>query len=172
MREAVPQLNRQLEAARKRLAAQPLSQRSESPGLGFIPRDHLTFVGYATPEAAFQSILWIYLNRPLDDLLALLPAKPATDILHPMQADLFGESRTNVVHLFLGMQILAKNVLADDRAELKVELDFQAPPGKELGKNPIMIQPMIRVGDKWMPAEAPRAYRRGWEAVDIRLRED
>ena len=58
LRNEVGQLRREREAARQRASQQADAQRSAANAGRYVSKDQLIFAGYATPEAALESMTW------------------------------------------------------------------------------------------------------------------
>jgi len=65
--------------------------------------------------------------------------------------------------LFKGMQIVAKKLLVEDKVELKVKWDADPVPDPRHELPPLIIQPMIKVGDAWKIEGSTRGYQEAWE---------
>jgi hypothetical protein len=129
LRKQVDQLRQERDAAKQRAAqlaataattAQPAP--AATPGSGrYISKDELQFVGYATPEAGFQSITWAMMKGTFEDAMAgLNPELRDKELSDPKSREQFEKGRQTMAPLFKGVQILARKNLGPDRVELKV----------------------------------------------------
>jgi RNA polymerase sigma factor (sigma-70 family) len=169
LRNEVAQLRRERDSAKQPAVSNPSATRAgatktvANPGDGYIPKNQLAFVGYATPEAAFQSMTWAMSAGTYEQALAALaPELQKQELGDPKARSSFESGRTNIAPLLKGVEILARKNLAEDRVELKVRTDIDPPSGGQPMPD-VMIQPMVKVGDEWKLGGSTRGYQQSWD---------
>lgn len=164
-RNEVAQLRQQGETAAKAAASPaspapgPAAPAAFPPGT-YVNKAQLAFAGYATPEATIQSLAWAMANGQTNFVPRIIPA----DLPQGQQlAQDLQQASQDAAPFFLGMQVMAEKLLADDRVELMVKVDAQAPPGVEVNlPPPFNILPMVRVDNEWKLGGAPQDYSPDW----------
>jgi RNA polymerase sigma factor (sigma-70 family) len=122
----------------------------------FISREQLGFVGFTTPEAAMESVVWSMVNGNYDAFLtALSPEDREEQINNPDGREFFEAGRQRLAPQFKGMQVFALKVLGDDEVEIKVRLDYDSPL--------FQIQPLVKINDQWRLADSTRDYDLDWD---------
>jgi hypothetical protein len=165
-RNEIAQLRQQRETAAKPPAApagapaKPAAPAAFPPGI-YLKKEQLAFAGFATPEATIQSLAWAALNGQTNFAQRIIPADLPQG--QELAANL-GAALQSEVPYFQGMQVMAEKVLAEDRVELKVMVDSQAPPaGAEANVPPhLNILPMVRVNNEWLLGGSPQDYTEDW----------
>lgn len=171
LRNEVSQLRQQraaladLEAVNQKLRYQlapvlkpPVNQPTDGNAGAYIRKDQLAFVGYATPEASLQSMTWAMMAGKYEMANAALnPEMQASELKDPKARESFETAQQMFATKLKGIQFLAKKVLADDKVELKVNLDIDP------GTKPFHIQPMVKVGNEWKLGGSTREYSPSWE---------
>jgi len=158
-------------AAQKRQASQQLATtRNSAQPTGnagaYLSKEQLAFVGYATPEAALQSLTWVCINGAFEDFkAAVIPQQPER-IDEPKDREKFEEERKAKWAALQGTQLVAKKLLADDKVELKVRLDV-ALPDQQSAKPIFVVQPMTKVGDEWKASGSGMKYQEDWERAGL-----
>ena len=144
--EKLREENRQLRtAAKPRSTAQ--SEAAAEPDN--FPKESWAFVGYATPETAFQSTVWALSNGDVKTMLgSMAPAE-----LERMQTQWAGKSDAEIAangraefEKVKGFRILNKEALSDDEVVLTLYVE---------GLNPNEGTPRMklqRVGNEWKAA--------------------
>jgi len=165
-RNEVAQLRQQRETAARVAAApappapKPAAPTAFPPGT-YLNKEHLSFAGFATPEATIQSLCWAMVNGQTNIVQRIIPADlpQGQDLAANLAAAL-----QNAVPYFQGMQVMAEKVLADDRMELMVKVDSQAPPAGMEGNvpPPFNVLPMVRVNNEWLLGGSPVDYSPDW----------
>ena len=136
--------NRQLRSARAGAATRPLSPAERWPNpLLVLPKDSWTFAGYATPEAALQSLLWAGAGGDAEAILnGSIPEarEEATtpDARKRMVAVISGNMKR-----WTGLRVLEKQTLADDRVDLTVHAQ---------GVDTVFKMKFKRIGSEWKGA--------------------
>jgi RNA polymerase sigma factor (sigma-70 family) len=168
LRNEVGQLRREREAAKQR-ASQPAAlpagtgQSAANPGR-YISKDQLAFAGYATPEAALESMTWAMMKGTYEQAVASLgPELQQGELNDAKGREQFENGRKASALHFIGMQIVARKTLAEDRVELKVKMDADPMPNSGAKTPPFFIQPMVRVGTEWKLGGSTRGYRDTWD---------
>ncbi|EEF63446.1 RNA polymerase sigma factor [Pedosphaera parvula] len=158
LRNEIAQLRHQRDAEKQtatqqaKLATNITSQlASPIPGSGrYITTAELAFAGYATPEAAFQSMNWAMLKGTYEDVSkALAPELLEQELKDPKGRKQFESGQKIMAPLIKGTQILSRKVLDADHVELKVHLDADPIPNSTDQQPPLLVQPMVRVGNEW-----------------------
>lgn len=129
-----------------------------------LTKNQMTFAGYATPEAAIQSIAWAAVNGDSQKALACFSPEMQADItnkpngLRKFRADINRNGQQ-----IQGLQVLARKMLADDRAEVKVKLDSTNPPNHGGPMRGLFIQPLVKIGGEWKLNGSTRPYAVDWD---------
>jgi hypothetical protein len=130
----------------------------------YITKSRLVFAGYATPEAALESMTWAMMNGDYDTSIASLgPEMRADAVKDPKDRKNFESSMRKMSTRFKGMQIVAKKTLAGDKVELKLKLDVALPSNSHGDVPPFFIQPMTRFGNEWKLGGSTRGYETNWD---------
>jgi RNA polymerase sigma factor (sigma-70 family) len=167
LRNEITQLRQQVAAAQNRPPA-PESKSgavaAEPNVLGrFITKEQLAFAGYATPEAAAQTMVWAVVSGNYEAFTNLHPsgmfvararslaaAKAAGRPVDTVdeRAQLESQAPT-VAQNFKGLQIQArKTIRADQGVELKVFVDGLPMPGGAPGSQ-VNVLCFVKEGDEW-----------------------
>ncbi|MBI3851915.1 MAG: sigma-70 family RNA polymerase sigma factor [Verrucomicrobia bacterium] len=168
LRNEVGQLRRQRDAEKQRVSQQSASTPNAAQPEGnvgaYISKEQLAFVGYATPEAALQSVTWVAINGTFEAAQASASPTSPEDLGDPkkQREDFEHDKKTKWASL-KGMQIVAKKVLADDKAELKVRLDVDSLQDGRGGTPLFIVQPMVKVGSEWKAGSSGLKYQEDWE---------
>ena len=174
LRNEVTQLRQQL-AARKTPTPPPVSLPREAPQAvahppgSYIPKEQMAHVGFATPEAAIETITFVMMSGTYDQVNEAAGNEVADEELkNPKAREEFTERQKKIAPLFQGMQIVAKKILADDKVQLKVKQTYD-PGILELNPNREMpeffIQPMVKVGSEWRLGGSTRDHKEDWETT-------
>jgi hypothetical protein len=168
LRNQVEQLRRERDAAKQRAsqpAPAPAATAPTATSSGrYITADQLTFAGYATPEAALESMTWAMMKGTYEQSIASLgPEMQKSELNDPKSRDQFEKGRKQFAPLFKGLQVVARKSLGDDRVELKVKMDADSPPDSKVAMPPYMIQPMVKVGNEWKLGGSTRGYTEKWD---------
>jgi RNA polymerase sigma factor (sigma-70 family) len=143
-------------------AATPRSSQTTAYAPGtYVQRGALAFAGYGSPEATIQTMAWAAVNGQTNVAHLVVPAdlpqgeQLATNLMGALQS---------AGPAFAGMQIVAEKTLAEDRMEVLVKVDVQAPPGVSSNElpPPYNVLPMIRVASEWKLAGPPQDYSPDW----------
>lgn len=162
LRNEVGQLRRE-RAAQQAVPAAGSGQSAANPGR-YISKDQLVFAGYATPEAALQSMLWGVLNGTYEQAAgALAPDFQQQELKDGKSREGFEDAKKTMPLAFKGMQIVARKTLAEDRVELKVRVDVDPTVNADLKMPPFVIEPVLKVGNEWKVAGNPRDYENQWD---------
>jgi len=149
----------------------PQSPPSPAPGT-FVSRDKLADVGFGTPEAAFETMVWAMMNGNLD--------RYAASFTPELQADLnarssngaeFAATAKRDAPSFVGYQIVAEKKLGTDQVDLKFLM--QGKDGRrtfslhDSGVSGFGLQRMVKVGNDWKIAEGFRGYEASWDDTNV-----
>ncbi len=121
---------------------------------GIIATNQLQFVGYATPDQAFQSLAWAVLNGDYGNWL-----HSYLDSERQQSPDEFTESKFRIAQagfIFNAIEPLASKSLADNQTELKVR--FHSESGSV-----IFIIPYSFVDGEYKIKHEFRTYKPDWE---------
>jgi len=131
-----------------------------APGT-YIQRSALAFAGYGSPEATIQTLAWAAVHGQTNVAQLVVPADLPEG--EQLAASLMGALQA-AGPAFSGMQIVAEKTLADDRLEVMVKVDVQAPPGVSPDNlpPPYNVLPMVRIGNEWKLGGAPEDYTPDW----------
>jgi hypothetical protein len=129
-----------------------------------LTKKQMTFAGYATPEAALQSIAWAAINGDGDKVFACFSPEMQADISkEPNGRAKFNADIKRHAQQLKSMQIMARKMLADDKAELKIKLDITSPAKNGKPAPGFRIQPMVKIGAEWKLCGSTRAYTPDWD---------
>ncbi|MGD0536446.1 MAG: sigma-70 family RNA polymerase sigma factor [Verrucomicrobiota bacterium] len=164
LRGEVGVLRRQLAGMTQTKPAAPAAQ---PPGktAGYLTKDQLAFVGFATPETAFESAVWAIMNGNYD----VTRQSMSPDMLKEAEKDPnfragLEAAPSNFGTLIKGVQMMAKKTLADDQVELKVWMGGQYSGGPSApGAGNFFIQPLVKIGNEWKMSGSSRGVSPDWE---------
>jgi hypothetical protein len=129
-----------------------------------LTKKQMMFAGYATPEAALQSIAWAAINGDGDKVFACFSPEMQADITkEPNGRAKFNADIKRHAQQLKGMQIMARKMLADDKAELKIKLNLSSPAKNGKPVPAFRIQSMVKVGDDWKLGGSTRDYTPDWD---------
>lgn len=120
-------------AENERLRTQITERETGNPGSilnsgGFIRKAEARFVGYATPEAALQSLLWAVHKRDLTNILASFTPEIAEKLKSELQQS--GRSPDEFLNgpaALIGMQVVGREE-SDNGIALQVQIAPGRPP--------------------------------------------
>src|SRR5208283_2823556 len=117
-----------------------------------------------TPEAALVSTTWAMMNGTYEQAFASLgPELQQGEPTDDKSREEFDAGRKARAPLFKGMQIVSRKSLSDDKVELKVKMDADPAPNGQPSTPPVVIQPMVKVGDEWKLGGSTRGYEPAWD---------
>ena len=167
LRGEVAQLRRQ-QADAQRIAQKSAppqttpTQLPENKSTSFA-RGQITFVGFATPETALQTITWATMSPNLTREQINEGLSPEL-LNNKEEYAVFERNRQQSALAFKSVDMLAKKTLADDKVEFKVALNVEMPPNAPPQQAPpVMILPFVKIGDQWKLASNPKQYKEGWD---------
>lgn len=147
LRGEIGMLRQQLEFQKTQTGTKPSKTVNASP-IKFLSKDQVINAGFATPEAALQTRMHAQLSGDFDLFLSsycarcLNPKPPPPEKALKFQEEWKKESQ-EAASRFQGQQILAKQVINEDKIDLYV-LFF------ETGKFPrAVVQQMEKEGNRW-----------------------
>ena len=122
----------------------PASSRATQPAAEFVPRESWTFVGYATPEAACQSMFFAMSQRDQNAFVdALSPEEAArhSEQFADKQEQIAEKwsRQTEKIMKITGYRILERNELSPEEMVLVIYA----------GKQGLLPMQMKKVGDQW-----------------------
>jgi len=129
-----------------------------------LAKKQLAFVGYATPEDAFQSIARAVAEGDSDKVFdCLTPQGQAAIGNQPNSRKQFAANIKQNGQNFKGLQITARKVLADDKVELKFKID----PSSQAKKGPpipdFQVQGFAKIGSEWKVSGPTKPYTPDWD---------
>ena len=134
----------------------PSNIKSQPPGI-VITRDKISFAGYATPEATWESWLWAeYFGNYEQALDCMTPEHRAWVSRNPKDRETHADFQSSVGSNFNWMQIVAKKVLADDVVELKVR-SLVGDRGES------SVRQLRKVGGEWKIVGGSYPYESTWD---------
>jgi RNA polymerase sigma factor (sigma-70 family) len=168
LRGEVVQLRKQRDSDRQLFMQELVRQKQaaaapppKSGGIS-ITRDQLANAGYATPEAALQTITWATMSGNLSAEQIAEGLSP--ELLNDKEAyKEFEENRKESVSVFKSVDMLAKKTVDENKVEFKVALNVDLGPNAPAVPPSVMILPMTRVDGRWKLAGNPMECKQGWE---------
>jgi RNA polymerase sigma factor (sigma-70 family) len=176
IKNQLAQMRRQNEAEKKvgsrqtaKSAEFPKATAAVAPGK-YISKEQLAFAGYATPEAALQSMTWAMISGNYESTIeGLSPELQAEALNDPKDRETFETGLEKEMPLFKGMQIAARKVLGDEKVELKVKMDAD-PHQDRPNTTEFMIQTMVKIGSEWKLGGSTREYHPNWDKTgDVQM---
>ncbi len=114
---------RQENQALRAAASHPTAPPPAAADSSYLPRNAWTFAGYATPEAAFKSMVWALNQGNLTAFLgAVAPVTPVPGKEGAMQAE-FDDARSKV-DLVKAFAVLSREIVSADEVILRYDLDL------------------------------------------------
>jgi hypothetical protein len=153
-------LRSQLAEARQQLAAadaEPSRTANTNELAGYLTKGQLRFVGFNTPENAFQSLNWAAANGGYTNWLACLSPGAQEEELQNSKS--LEEFQRGLINKITGMQVLATKAIGSDRVELKVRLDSESAVN-------VLIFPMVVIGSEWKFGGDINSYTQAWDSPD------
>jgi hypothetical protein len=142
----------------------PHAQPPHAAG-AYLVKNQFAYAGYATPEAAFESMLWAYLNGDYDMVMSSIGPKDQADLKKQFGGNpkRFQSQMRRASTQFKGAQILARKTLSADKVELKFQI---VTPGGGSGRvtTNCMIQPLVKIGNEWkLVMNENTQYKTNWD---------
>ena len=142
----------------------PHAQPPHAAG-AYLVKNQFAYAGYATPEAALESMLWAYLNGDYDMVMSSVGPKDQADLKKQFGGNpkRFQSQMRRASTQFKGVQILARKTVSTDRVELKFQI---VTPGGGSGRvtTNCMIQPMVKIGNEWkLVMNENTQYKTNWD---------
>jgi RNA polymerase sigma factor (sigma-70 family) len=136
--------NRQLRSVRADATARPSSPTERWPNpLLVLPKDSWTFAGYATPEAAVQSLLWAGTSGDAEAILNGSIPEAREEAATPEAKKRMVAVISGNMKRWTGLRVLEKQILADDRVDLTVHAE---------GVDNVFKMKFKRIGAEWKGA--------------------
>jgi hypothetical protein len=142
----------------------PHAQSPHAAG-AYILKNQFVFAGYATPEAALESMIWAYLNGDCDMVMSSVGPKDQADLKKQFGGNpkRFKSQIRRESAQFKGAQILARKTLSTDKVELKFQIIEPGGGGGRVTTN-CMIQPLVKIGNEWKLAmNESTQYKTNWD---------
>jgi hypothetical protein len=138
-------------------------QKPPAPG-SYITKNQLANVGYNTPEAAFETMMWAMMNGNYDKLTESFSPEIQAEMKKATDSDRkhFETKAKMDAPLFKGMQILAKKNIADNQVDLKISMDG-IEGHRTISKSEYGIQLIVKVGNEWKVAGGFDGYEASWD---------
>ncbi|MFO1513220.1 MAG: sigma-70 family RNA polymerase sigma factor [Verrucomicrobiota bacterium] len=155
-RNALKEQNEQL-AAKYRMAPAPAPSAANS-----FTKENMAFAGYATPEAALQSVIWATMSgqSTADQIAEAL----SPELLNNKEEyQVFEQNRKESQQVFKSVDMLAKKALNENKLEFKVALSVDLGPNAPAQPPTVMLVPMTKVGGQWKLASNPNEYKESWD---------
>jgi len=141
----------------------PHAQPPHAAG-AYLVKNQFAYAGYATPEAAFESMLWAYLNGDYDMVMSSVGPKDQADLKKQFGGNpkRFQSQMRRASSQFKSAQILARKNLSADRVELKFQI--VTPGGGGRVATNCMIQPLVKIGNEWkLIMNESTQYKTNWD---------
>ena len=148
-----------------KLTAHTAADRPVENGAGhYLTKEKMAFVGYATPEDAFQSIARAVAAGDSDKVFDCLTPQAQVAIgKQPNGREQFAANTKRNGQNFKGLQITARKVLADDLVELKFKID----PSSQAKKGPsipaFQVQGFAKIDGAWKISGPTKPYTPDWD---------
>jgi hypothetical protein len=142
----------------------PHAQPPHAAG-AYILKNQFAFAGYATPEAALESMIWAFLNGDYDVALSSVGPKDQADLKKQFGGNpkRFQSQMRRESMQFKGAQILARKLLGADKVELKFQIVAPGGSGGRVTTN-YMIQPLVKIGKEWkLVMNESTQYKTNWD---------
>ena len=142
----------------------PHAQPPHAAG-AYILKNQFAFAGYATPEAALESMLWAYLNGDYDMVMSSVGPKDQADLKKQFGGNpkRFKSQMRRESTQFKGAQILARKTVSADKVELKFQIVEPGGSGGRVTTN-CMIQPLVKIGNEWkLVMNESTQYKTNWD---------
>ncbi len=131
-----------------------------------ITTAQLVDAGNTTPEAALESYYWALFNGNYDAFIASYVPQARKEVAKSWGSDKtkFATQMQERYAFVNGLQILARKIVADDKAELKYRLEF-TPQGPGQADAATKIALLVKVGSAWeSPGENNgKKYDASWD---------
>gem|GEM_PF-1562862 len=140
----------------------PPPQPAHPPGT-FILKKDLVFAGYATPEAALESLFWSFANADHNGAVTSVVTNQA---IREFGRDpkKFREQAKEFDDL-ASFQILARKDIADDKVELRFEELDKGADGTDDSSSIVVL---LKVGAEWkVDFSVVRDYKTNWDDANI-----
>jgi hypothetical protein len=134
-------------------------QRPPAPG-AYIPKKQLADVGYGTPEAAFETAMWALMSDNYERTTGSLDPETQAEFKKNIDREHFEANFRKGTTPFKGIQILAKQIIADDKVDLKILIN------DTLINNPAdkyRLQILVKISDEWKIDGEVRRYEPSWD---------
>ena len=142
----------------------PHAQPPHAAG-AYLVKNQFAYAGYATPEAAFESMLWAYLNGDYDMVMSSIGPKDQADLKKQFGGNpkRFQSQMRRASTQFKGAQILARKTVSADKVELKFQIVAPGDSGGRVTTNCI-IQPLVKIGNEWkLVMNENTQYKTNWD---------
>lgn len=144
-----------------------LTSWMQHPGQ-YLSVNEFAFAGYATPEAALETLHWAMVKGTLEQANDTLAPDMRPKSVTQSDRDHFETMRARLAPGVKGFQIVAKKILARDKVELKTRDDYNLEAMKKLAA-PLppeyMIQPMVKINGEWKLGGSTREWTPNWDTT-------
>jgi hypothetical protein len=142
----------------------PHAQPPHAAG-AYILKKQFAFAGYATPEAALESMIWAFFNGDYDMAMSSVGPKDQADLKKQFGGNpkrFKSEMRRESAQI-KGAQILARKTVSADKVELKFQIVAPGDSGGRVTTNCI-IQPLVKIGNEWkLVMNENTQYKTNWD---------
>ena len=141
------------------------SAQSPHAAGAYLVKNQFAYAGYATPEAALESMLWAYLNGDYDMVMSSVGPKDQADLKKQFGGNpkRFQSQMRRASTQFKGAQILARKTVSADKVELKFQIVTPGGSGGHVATN-CMIQPMVKISNEWkLIMNESTQYKTNWD---------
>ena len=131
----------------------------------YVLKSQFVFAGYATPEAALESMIWAFFNGDYDVAMSSVGPKDQADLKKQFGGNpkRFKSEMRRESTQFNGAQILARKILSADKVELKFQIVTPGGSGGRVTTN-CMIQPLAKIGNEWKLIKSETTqYKTNWD---------
>jgi hypothetical protein len=132
----------------------------------YIATSQLVDAGNTTPEAALESFYWALFDGNYDAYIACYVPQARKEMAQVCGGDKtkFATQMQKRYAFVNGVQILARKIVANDKAELKYRLEFK-PQGPRRADAATKIAILVKVGSAWeSPGENnAKKYETNWD---------
>src|ERR1039457_5233047 len=142
----------------------PHAQPPHAAG-AYLLKSQFVFAGYATPEAALESMIWAFFNGDYDVAMSSVDPKDQADLEKQFGGNpkRFKSEMRRESMQFTGAQILARKILGAGKVELKFQMVAPGGSGGRVTTN-CMIQPLVKIGNEWKLIKSETTqYKTNWD---------
>ena len=143
---------------------------ADAPAPPYVSRSQLAVSGYATPESAFETLMWALIYGKYQNYVNSFAQESQADLLKIDKKKFFNDAKRALPE-FKGYQIVAEKKLSDDEVDLKffientdVRRTFPLANGtySDFG-----LQSMVKAGGEWRASGNFRGYDTNWDDASV-----